>query len=142
MIITSESHVDHSITPEQLAWIMEKFGDRKAFFIETLTLPKDLGTVPCGLYGPIMGDDPVPFESIRFEARGTRKWPSRLVRAPMRPTRMLSVIAGPDGDEPCVLYTAFGGPVSPREPGDTSLVGNAEGLAESEAFWAEHALVG
>jgi len=98
--------------------------------------------VPCGLYGPIMGDEPVPFEVIRFEARGDRKWLSRLISAPMRPTRMVTVIGGPDGDEPCVLYTAYGGASAPREPGDPFLAGNAEGLAESEAFWSVHALSG
>jgi hypothetical protein len=39
-----------------------------------------------------------------------------------------------------ILYTAFGGPAAPREPGDPSLDGNEAGLAESKAFWAEHAL--
>lgn len=37
-----------------------------------------------------------------------------------------------------ILYTAFGGPLAPREPGDPDLP--AEERAESEAFWAEHAL--
>jgi len=37
-----------------------------------------------------------------------------------------------------VLYTAYGGPVAPREPFDRSL--DEEAKAESEKFWAEHAL--
>ena len=74
-----------------------------------------------------------------WAVRGSRKWPSRVVSAPMRPVRTVSVIAGPDDHgNACVLYTAFGGPTTPREPGDTSM--NDEQVAESKAFWAQHAL--
>jgi hypothetical protein len=41
--------------------------------------------------------------------------------------------------EPCVLYTAYGGPQAPREPGDPAIKDFAE-QAASEIFWSEHAL--
>jgi hypothetical protein len=53
---------------------------------------------------------------------------------------LITVIGGPHLDDPCILYTAFGGPATPKEPGDPSLDGNLIELAKSQAFWAEHAL--
>ena len=50
----------------------------------------------------------------------------------------MTVVAGPDGEIPCRLYTCYGGPCAPREPGDTSL--SDEERAESLAFWLQHAL--
>lgn len=130
----AESHLDHGLSDAQVAYIFERFADRGAFFIETFGLPEALGTVPCGLYGPLMGDDPVIEDAagrgawdvpgrrlmLRHEPRGTRTWPSRLMPRwwPMRPTRKVTVIAGPHEGYPCILYTAFGGPATPREPGD------------------------
>ena len=173
MIKHRDSHVDHSLTEEQLGYLLDRFADRNAFFLETIELPKTLGTVPCGLWGPIMGDPPVRDEEICHERRGDRVWTSRLVERSTRPTRTITVIAGPheekcprcDGsgecislDIPygaspmtyscwdckgtgtkkhaCVLYTAFGGPASPQEPGDPA----CKDPAASAAFWREHAL--
>lgn len=51
MIKHPVSHVDHGLTEVQLKYILDQFADRQAFFIETIELPDDLGTVPCGLYG-------------------------------------------------------------------------------------------
>ena len=68
--------------------------------------------------------------------RGGRAWASRLCRRPAVRTRQVTVIAGPHGAEPCVCFTAYGGPRAPREPWDAP---DAEREA-SLAFWAEHAL--
>jgi hypothetical protein len=38
----------------------------------------------------------------------------------------------------CILYTAFGGPLTPKEPGDATLSG--EERQESFKFWSQHAL--
>jgi hypothetical protein len=38
----------------------------------------------------------------------------------------------------CILYTAFGGPLTPKEPGDAALSG--EERQESFKFWSQHAL--
>jgi hypothetical protein len=136
LIIDHRSHLDHGLTVAQIAFVLKRFADRDAFFIETVELPAELGTVPCGLHGPIMGDSPVADSEVTFAVRGERKGESRLCERPTRLVRQLSLIAGPDGDTPCVLYTAFGGLVSPQEPFDAP----EEKRADSEAFWAEHAL--
>ena len=59
MIKHNDSHIDHGLTEGQLRYLLDRFADRNAFFLETIELPDQLGTVPCGLYGPIMGDPPI-----------------------------------------------------------------------------------
>jgi hypothetical protein len=139
MRITSASHLDHGLQPEHVAFIERRFAAyTDGFFIETFDLPADLPAVPCGLWGPLMGDPAVPDGEVALRVRGTRAGPSRLVRRAPRPVRTVTVIAGPHGSEPCVLYTAFGGPVAPPEPWEPRLTPSL--AAESQAFWAEHAL--
>lgn len=138
MKIIPESHTDHSITPSQLEWLLGQLADRRAFTIETLELPASLGTVPCGLHGPAMGDEPVPSVEVTLSPRGKRDNLSRLCDRAPRQTRYVTVIGGPHGDEPCVLYTAFGGPLSPKEPTDPTLTEDER--EKSIAFWSEHAL--
>jgi len=135
-LLPGKSHTDHGLTEAQLAFVLETFADRDAFFIETVELPEDLGTVPCGLHGPLMGDAPVVEAEVTYAKRGDRPWASRLVEREARQVRQLSVIAGPAGDDSCVLYTAFGGPVTPREPFDAP---DAE-REDSLKVWNEHAL--
>lgn len=139
MITTEVSHLDHGLSEAVIEWLLRKCSGRSSFFIETFELPPELGTVPCGLHGPVMGDGPVPDSECRHEVRGARAWPSRLCDRPVRQVRTVSVIAGPHDGEPCVLYTAFGGPVAPREPGDPNITDEAE-RARSVSFWREHAL--
>lgn len=129
-----ESHLDHGLTAAQIDYVFERFADRVGFFVGTCELPAELGTVPCGLHGPLMGDAPVT--DAELTPRAGRAWPSRLVDHPPRPTRLVTVIAGPHEGEPCALYTAFGGPLAPQEPGDP----NCRDVAASETFWAVHAL--
>lgn len=136
MIRHRDSHVDHGLTKAQLHYLLERFADRDGFFIETLTLPSALGTVPCGLYGPIMGDPAIGEPEVHYARRGERTWDSRLVDLPPRMQHEVTVIAGPHEAHVCVLYTAFGGPLAPQEPGDPS----CKDLAASTTFWREHAL--
>lgn len=138
MKIDAITHLDHGLLPAHLAWIAERFGDREAFFLETVELPAELPPVACGLFGPSVGDAAIGDEEVELVVRGGRSGPSRLVTRAPRSTRTLTVIGGPSGDEPCVLYTAFGGPAAPREPWDPSL--DEAGRVESAAFWAVHAL--
>ena len=138
MKITSAAHLDHTLTSAHIAFILDRFGDRTGFFLETVALPDGLDPLPCGLHGPLLGDKPVHEEECSYEVRGQRAGASRLCARPARLVRTLTVIAGPYEGEPCVLYTAFGGPAAPREPWDTDL--DDEGRAASRAFWAEHAL--
>ena len=133
MIKHAASHLDHNLTPEQVAFVLETFADRTAFFITTIELPAELGAVPCGLCGPIMGDEPV---YAPWGQRAGRAWRSRLIDAPTRPTRQITVIGGPHEDHPCVLYTVYGGPLAAQEPEDP---GCKDQLASQE-FWAAHAL--
>lgn len=136
LVIHRESHVDHGLTEEHLAWLRERFADREAFFIESVELPDNLPSLECGLHGPLMGDEPVEESEVTYAKRGERDWTSRLVAREPRPTRVVSVIAGPHDGLPCVLFTAFGGPVSPQEPGDPG----CKDREASEKFWREHAL--
>ena len=132
----TESHVDHGLTAEQLQFLLDRFADRDSFFIETFTLPHKLGTVPCGLYGPVMGDPPISDAEVTHATRGTRAWTSRIIDLPPRQQHEVTVIAGPHEEHACILYTAFGGPLAPQEPDDP-------GCKDPEAsvvFWRTHAL--
>jgi hypothetical protein len=137
----ADSHLDHNLTDEQVDFLLQKFAGRSAFFIETVELPEELGTVPCGLHGPLMGDEPIPAAEVTLAKRGNRSWGSRVCNRVPRQVRQVSVIAGPhtgeDGVEhACVLYTAFGGPVAPQEAADPE----CRNTAESMRFWGQHAL--
>lgn len=139
MIIDGRSHLDHGLTLEQVDFIRVRFAERDSFFVETIELPSTLGTVPCGLYGPIMGGEPVSESDVTYAIRGNRVGKSRLVKRPLQPTNKVTVIAGPDGADKCVLYTAYSGPLAPREPFDTDLK-TEEAKRESILFWTQHAL--
>lgn len=136
MIKHAESHLDHNLTPEQIAYVMAQYGDVTRAFTVTFELPPELGTVPCGLYGPIMGDAPIDELHTYFAKRGTRAYDSRMIRKAPRPTRKVTLIAGPHDGNPCVIYTVFGGPLAPHEPGDPS----CPDVDASRRFWTEHAL--
>lgn len=137
MDITPDSHADHSLTAKHLAFILARFGDREAFFLETVTLPEELAPLPCGLHGPLVGDEPVPEAEVSYVTRGGRPGASRVCDRPTRMTRTMTVIGGPHEGK-VILYTAFGGPPAPREPFDPGL--DDAGRVASQAFWAEHAL--
>src|SRR6202040_3921599 len=101
MIRHQDSHLDHALTEAQIAHIFERFATRDNFFITTFTLPRELGTVPCGLYGPIVGDPPIKEDEVTYAPRGDRAWSSRLIDLPPRQQHELTVIAGPH-ETPCV----------------------------------------
>lgn len=136
--ILPASHVDHGLTKAHLDYILQRYSDRNQFFIETITLPAELPSLTDALYGPANGDAPVPDADVHFAQRGNRPGDSRMIDAPLRPTRKLTVIAGPHEGHPCVLYTAFGGVLTPKEPFDPTL--DLAQWAESKEFWSQHAL--
>jgi hypothetical protein len=138
MKINELSHLDHGLTPEHLVWLCNRFANRTSFFIETVELSPDLPSLSCDMHGPIVGDAPVPEDDVTYAVRGDRSGKTRMVNRVSRPSRLLTVIAGPANGDPCVLYTAYAGPQAPREPWDSSL--SAEEKTESEAFWSKHAL--
>lgn len=104
-----------------------------------MTLPDDLPDLDCGIYGPNVGDPPVQEHEVWYACRVGRRNVSRLVDRPSRPTRTLTVIFGHYRDEGCILFTAFGGPLAPKETTDPSLT--EEERAASVEFWSRHALV-
>ena len=137
MKVIQLSHLDHGLTQAHIDYILERFKDRAAFFIETIELPAHLAAVPGALYGPIAGDPPIPDSSVRYVNRGARTWPSRIMTGmKSRPTRVVTVVAGPHDGEPCVLYTCYGGKAAPQEPADP----NCKDPAGAAWFWAQHAL--
>lgn len=180
MIKHKDSHVDHGLTDLQLGYVMgicttqndhhdanwaDIHGERRAIGVRTfvIELPEWLGTVPCGLYGPTMGDMPITGDAIVMGNRGTRKYESRLVPLPPRQTNKVTVIAGPHDGHDLVLYTAFGGPKAPREVGQLDVIladkfgGSTvsqlvaagkwdeyqrivDEKAQSKDFWSTHAL--
>lgn len=139
LTIVHASHLDHNLTMAQLRFILKTFSERSEFFVESLELPEGLGTLECGLYGPKMGDEPII--SAEYVQREGRNWKSRCIKAPKRQTRIITVVAGPYKELPCVLYTVYGGPAMPREATDPAL----DTAPSSEAFdsreaWEVHAL--
>lgn len=154
MKIHKDSHLDHGISDAVLGNLLQRFEGRKGFFIATVELPADFGSVPCSLFGPEMGDEPVPESEVVYRKRGDRKWTSRIIEvAHPRTSRKVTVIAGPHDGEDCVLYTVYGGPQAPQEPGDLAaqieaaqLAGKSaadleERLHTSKKFWSKHALI-
>lgn len=133
MLIAKESHLDHGLNEDHIKFIKDKFGKRDSFFIETVELPEHLPSLKSALYGPVCGDAPIPEEKVHYKKREGRDGPSRMIFAEMRDSRKLTVIAGPHEGEACILYTAFGGPLAPKEVFEDE-------SQESKRFWAEHAL--
>ena len=131
--ITGMSHLDHGLSERLVKIIAEKYADRQAFFIDTFEIPSDHPTLPCALI------EGVPeFDCFYRQRKGRSTW-SRLCRRPPSWSSVVTVVGGPSGDEPCVLYTAYGGKLAPREPGDPGIK-TSEEAAESFRFWWNHAL--
>lgn len=138
----AESHVDHNLTEAQLAFVLShdpsRHGDGR-IRVFTVDIPPDLGTLPCALYGPVEGDDPVPESEVIYRFRDGRKGKSRLIEAPKRQTTKVTIVAGPHEDIEWILYTCYGGHAAPREPFELmNDVSEAKRL--SNEFWATHAL--
>jgi hypothetical protein len=148
MTITILPENNHSHLPaELLAYVLERVEAERAadlghgLVIHTVCLPEHLPRVPCSIVGPMIGHAPVPESEVYYEARAPREYASRMVRRLGPMTRQVTVIVGPEGDDDTVLYTAFGGPLAPREPGCPDLAklsGYEQELAAR--FWSIHAL--
>jgi len=137
LILHPDSHVDH-VPPEILEYALARCAGRSGFFVETFDLPPDFPPLDCALYGPACGDPPVAEAEVFYATRAGRLNESRMIHRPLRKTRTCTVIAGPLNDQPCVLYTLFGGPAAPREATDPNL--QPEKREESLSFWRQHAL--
>lgn len=133
MIRHKESHLDHGLTDAQVEYLLTLSVSEATVVVKTIELPHELGTVPCGLHGPAMGDEAVPEGEVSYAVRGERKGKSRLVAREPRQTRLVTVVAGSYDGYRDVLFTAFGGPQAPREPFE-------DDGDEAREFWASHAL--
>jgi len=131
-------HQDHGITSAQAAHIQERLVvavTEGGFFIQQVEIPANLGTVPCGLYGPAMGDAPVSDEDVILEARGDRAWQDRLLDKPYRQVGYVQTIGIRD-DSGFTVFTMYGGPLAPQNPEDPTN-NDPKGARQ---WWAEHAL--
>jgi peptidoglycan/xylan/chitin deacetylase (PgdA/CDA1 family) len=114
----------------------------------TLSLPTRAHGVLCALYGPAMGDPPVPEAAVRYDRRPGYEFTSRLVprepvhswQWPVRLTWQITVRVGPQegAHGRVVLLHAFPGPFAPYEQNDPRLP--QADTVESIAFWCTHAL--
>lgn len=136
--IHRESHTDH-LTMTQIAWVLAALEGRDGFFIETLTMPVEIGSTINALYGPACGDPPILDAETYEDVRPPRKHLSRLkIDSPKRKTQQITAICGPHDGQPCVVYTIYGGPLAPKEPTDPTL--QEKDREESIKFWSQHAL--
>jgi hypothetical protein len=145
IVVLPESHCDHGLSPAHLSWLLAVAGKAReespvGVMVKTFDLPLDLSPLESGLYGPLAGDEPVKESEASYAVRGTRKGQTRFVARPMRETRRVSVVVGPYGDQPHVLFTAYGGESAPREPFDVDATRDPEGYREAGIFWGQHAL--
>lgn len=137
-------HTDHGISQRQMGLVKDVLGDRltglEGFFIQQITIPEEMGPVPCGLYGPAMDDAPVAEEEVkyqvRFSAEDPRTWSSRMVDRPLRPVSYVQAIGIIDDHDCCVLFTVYGGPLAPQNPDDP----DCEDVPVATEWWAKHAL--
>jgi len=136
MNIVKVFHADHGISDALLLSALKRLNLGEGFFARTLELESPL--VMSALYGPDAGDPPVPDEEVDLCKRTEDRPPSRMVDWPKRPSNKLSII-GTVAADGATIFTAYGGPLAPREPGDVSMTTDEE-RAESAAFWATHAL--
>jgi hypothetical protein len=135
--IANVFHADHGVTNETLMWALSQINP-DGFFLRTLDLPEDHCDLLSALYGPLAGDAPVSDDVVSFVKRSEDRPASRMVSEVKRPSRLLTVI-GIVKEDGVTIFTAYGGPCAPREPGDSTLSSDEE-KKESSDFWAQHAL--
>jgi hypothetical protein len=129
-------HADHGITETQQSYINAELETQPdGFFIRQVNLPDVLGVVPCGLHGPVMGDDPVPDSEVTLEVRGDRPYADRMVNRASRPVNYVQVIGVRAGND-LTLFTVYGGALAPQHPEDPT----NEAIEAAKKFWSQHAL--
>ena len=146
-------HADHGINEVQMKYIQETLEfsmvEEDGFFIKEVHLDgcdHDNGVytpentqVPCALYGPAMGDEPVPGYCIEWKKRSEDRPADRML--PFFPHRWVGYVQAigiKDGDD-WKLFTVYGGPLAPRNPEDPTIPTEEE-REEARKFWSEHAL--
>jgi DNA-binding ferritin-like protein len=130
-------HADHGISKKQKEFIVSTLrrSAPQGFFIQQVTIPRGLGSVPNALYGPDAGDLPVREEEVYYASRGGRPVQDRLVHAAPRPWSYVQTIGVRDGDD-FTIFTIYGGPLAPMHPDDP----NNRDPEGSREWWSQHAL--
>lgn len=136
-IRTGVSHLDHGLNAEHVLFVASKIEPLRSFTILTVELPEHLPSLKSNLHGPATGEETVLEEEVFYKKRGKREGDSRMCLRPPVETRKLTIIVGPHEGE-VILFTAYGGPLAPREPWEKGL--SETEVAQSQDFWAAHAL--
>lgn len=131
-------HADHGVTSTLLTWALEVIKPT-GFFCRTLEMPWVAGKLQNALYGPACGDDPVSSDEVFPMKRSEDRPASRMTLRPLRETDLLTVIGTVADNGDVTFFTAYGGPLAAREPGDPTLATDDD-KKEAEVFWSKHAL--
>ena len=136
-------HIDHGLSAAHMTLAEETALEviPDGFFLVTIRIPVLIGDLPCGLYGPICGDDPIrgPEWDVSWEIRGDRKYASRMLVAPMRDSKIMTIIGMNRRDMGIIdIFTAYGGPPAPKGLFDREIT--YDEIEKSIQFWAVHAL--
>jgi hypothetical protein len=115
------------LNKNQLDFILRKYADKTAPFIETTKLTRVLGQAECYVRGPLTTkENPLPHDRIDIDGR-------RIANLPPVKTSEVTVVAG-FSEGILVLYAAYGGSYVPFPPGDPLCTDRDT----SEKFWQEH----
>ena len=142
-VLFTVHHADHGLTQEQTQFALDSVSNvGEGFFIKQVEFPEELGSVPCALYGPAMGDEPVKDEDVMMLKRGDRPWKDRMMVGKTRPVQYVQVIGKmvitPEFSvDACSVFTIYGGPLAPQNPQDPS----CPSPEKSADWWSQHALV-
>lgn len=140
-VFTQVAHNDHRITEEQLNFVQTHPDllalPKDTHILQILTLPPDIKSASCDLWGPSVGDDPIEEALVFYQNRGARRGPSRMIKAYSRLTRYICVI-GIKGDICFTIYGTRADKPSPKEPWNASTI---KEHAACVAWWSKHALV-
>ena len=125
------AHLD--VKMEDIAEAVSKVEYNGAFFMA----PIDLGHV-VGVNHLIRRPADEMVQMLRRKGRAG-KTPCVFHQVAPATSKLVVGIAHDEGKD--VVFTAFYGELSPREPWDDSIQNNPELLKESKDFWATHALI-
>ena len=133
-------HADHGLQREHIQLVEAVARDENGFFLKVVDLPAWVADLTSALYGPSAGDGPIGEDEVRYEGRGDRPGPSRMVDRPHRPCRKM-VVVGVATPSEIKVFTAYGTQAStptPREWWDASM--KPHEAVEAAKFWTTHAL--
>lgn len=133
VILNNEHMLAHSsVTEDLLMETIPKVSFKGTKWMGTISMGRVIGESK--LVAITSADD------VREELRPGRRYPSRIVYGRrLEKTELLTIGLCIDSDDGlCTVFTAFPGPMAPKELMDPSL--SEEERQEAEAFWRNHAL--